>query len=285
MTAFQKLADIVRRHPLTSAFDISLWAVAMMTVTWVAFEYDLAMLWGEMTPRERQVSIEETIALSALYLIGLAIFIWRRLLEEKQDRARWSKTEAELHEQRSLAMVDPLTALPNRRQFIAALEKAALPGMLDPVAVYVLDLNGFKAVNDEHGHATGDEVLQIVAQRFRAEVRDGDLLARLGGDEFAVLAPGVKSRHAANEIGGRFASALSNDVMVHGRRHAIGVAIGVAFVPADGSTAQDVLHCADMAMYEAKQVGGSALRFFEDVTQSARLSPQFHSVSAGRQSG
>jgi diguanylate cyclase (GGDEF)-like protein len=282
MAVLQKLTGIIRRHPLTSAFDISLWAVVMMTVTWAAFEYDLAMLWGEMTPRERQVSTEETIVLSSLYVIGLAVFVWRRLLEEKQDRARWRKAEADLHEQRSLAMIDPLTALPNRREFMAALEKATSPGIVDTAAIYVLDLNGFKAVNDEHGHAAGDEVLQIVAQRFLAQVRDGDLLARLGGDEFAILAPGVKSRLAASEIGARFASALSNDVTIRGRRHAIGVSIGVAFIPGDGATGQDVLHCADLAMYEAKQVGGSALRFFDGVAQIARRAPQFNSASAQR---
>lgn len=282
MTILRKLTGIVRRHPLTSAFDISLWAFVMMTVTWLAFEFDLAMLWGDMTPRERQVSIEETVALSVLYMTGLAIFVWRRLLEEKQDRARWGKAEAELHEQRTLAMIDPLTALPNRREFMAALKKPALRSVDDAAAVYVLDLNGFKAVNDEYGHAAGDEVLQIVAQRFLAEVRDGDLLARLGGDEFAVLAPGVKSQHVANEIGSRFASTLSDDVTVHGRRHAIGVAIGVAFIPQDGSTAHDVLHCADLAMYEAKQVGGSALRFFEDATRSERQATHLHSASAQR---
>jgi diguanylate cyclase (GGDEF)-like protein len=278
----QKLAGIVRRHPLTSALDISLWAFAMMTVTWLAFEYDLGMLWGEMTPRERHISIEESLALSVLFVAGLAIFIWRRLLEEKQDRTRWGKAEAELHRQRTLAMVDPLTALPNRREFMAALEKTAMRGVDDIAAVYVLDLNGFKAVNDQHVHAVGDEVLQIVARRFLAEVRDGDLLARLGGDEFAVLAPGVKSQHVADEIGFRFASTLSNDVTVDGLRHAIGVAIGVAFIPHDGSTAQDVLHSADLAMYEAKQVGGSALRFFENSKRSTRQAQLLQPASAHR---
>lgn len=282
MAILQKLTGIVRRHPLTSALDISLWAFVMITLTWLAFEYDLAMLWGEMTPREHHISIEELIALSVLYAAGLAIFVWRRLSEEKQDRTRWGKAEAELHEQRTLAMVDPLTALPNRREFMAALEKATLRGVGDIAAVYVLDLNGFKAVNDQHGHAVGDEVLQIVAQRFLAEVRDGDLLARLGGDEFAVLAPGVKSQHVADEIGFRFASTLSNDVTVDGRRHAIGVAIGVAFIPHDGSTAQDVLHCADLAMYEAKQVGVSALRFFENSKRSTRQAQHLQPASAQR---
>ena len=187
-----------------------------------------------------------------------------------------------MHEQRTLAMVDPLTALPNRREFMAALEKATLRGVGDIAAVYVLDLNGFKAVNDQHGHAVGDEVLQIVAQRFLAEVRDGDLLARLGGDEFAVLVPGVKSQRVADEIGFRFASTLSNDVTVDGRRHAIGVAIGVAFIPHDGSTAQDVLHCADLAMYEAKQVGGSELRFFENSKRSTRQAQHLQPASAQR---
>jgi diguanylate cyclase (GGDEF)-like protein len=256
----------------------------MVTATWLALEYDILTLWGEMTPREREISVEETIALTVLYAAWLAIFVWRRLLEEKQDRERWGKAEAELREQRTLAMVDPLTALPNRREFMAALEKAASSRVDDgsAAAVYILDLNGFKAVNDEHGHAAGDEILQIVAQRFAAEVRDGDLLARLGGDEFAVLAPGVASQDVAFEIGSRFASTLSNDVTVHGRRHAIGVAIGVAFIPQDSSTAQEVLRCADLAMYVAKQAGGSALRFYEKSAQNGRRAQHLRPASARR---
>jgi diguanylate cyclase (GGDEF)-like protein len=130
-------------------------------------------------------------------------------------------------------------------------------------AFYLLDLNGFKRVNDKHGHAVGDELLRIVAKRFRAVARKEDLVARLGGDEFAVLACDVESREKATQIGERFVAALSEEITVAGRSHPIGVAIGVALYPEDGRLADEIMHHADLAMYKAKANKPSSLTFFE----------------------
>ena len=123
-------------------------------------------------------------------------------------------------------------------------------------------LDGFKRVNDEEGHATGDEVLRAVALRFRAVARTDDLVARLGGDEFAVLANGVHSRDEAVDIGQRFVDALKNPVLLGNRAYAVGVAVGVAFHPEDGTTAEELMHSADLAMYGAKATKRSGLRLF-----------------------
>ncbi len=187
--------------------------------------------------------------------------------EERRDLEQRLRTEFELRENRALALQDPLTALPNRRALTAELEAAMALARSDgkALAFYLLDLNGFKRVNDEEGHATGDEVLRAVAQRFRAVARTDDLVARLGGDEFAVLAVlanGVQSRDEAVDIGQRFVDALKNPVLLGNRAYAVGVAVGVACHPEDGTTAEELMHSADLAMYGAKATKRSGLRFF-----------------------
>ena len=97
-------------------------------------------------------------------------------------------------------------------------------------ALFMLDLNGFKRVNDRYGHAVGDHVLQVVVERFRRVARPSDLLARLGGDEFAVLSYDV-DKLGAQAIGKRFAAVLKNDIAADGHLHGIGVSIGAALFP------------------------------------------------------
>jgi diguanylate cyclase (GGDEF)-like protein len=157
-----------------------------------------------------------------------------------------------------------LTDLPNRRELRSALEAAItlLPAAGGSHAFYLLDLNGFKAVNDEYGHAAGDDVLRAVADRFRAVARKGDLLARVGGDEFAVLATNVSNRETAAQIGKRFAAALAQDIVSGTRTYRVGVAIGVALFPQDGATVEDIMHRADLAMYKAKAMKRSDVHFY-----------------------
>jgi diguanylate cyclase (GGDEF)-like protein len=123
-------------------------------------------------------------------------------------------------------------------------------------------------VNDHFGHAAGDCVLQVVAERFRRVARPADLLARLGGDEFAVLAYDVDRRGAAT-VGSRFVGALENKISVEGVGHDIGVSIGAVLIPKDCVTAQEILANADIAMYRAKGTERSALAFFCDVKVSS----------------
>ncbi len=173
----------------------------------------------------------------------------RRILAEREARA--------------LALEDPLTGLPNRRQFDEALAHAvaAPPRAGASHAVLALDLNGFKKVNDVYGHLAGDEVLAQVALRLRQAVREGDLVARLGGDEFAVLATHIASSEAATGVARRIIEALEPPVLSSQGEHQVGAAIGIALSPQDGGV-DEILRKADIALYRAKG-GTSALCFFE----------------------
>jgi diguanylate cyclase (GGDEF)-like protein len=168
-------------------------------------------------------------------------------------------------EARALAFEDALTGLPNRRQFDHALKAAlgAPPRAGGAHAVLLLDLNGFKRINDMFGHPAGDEALIQVAGRLRKAMRDDDLVARLGGDEFAVLAHHLAGPEAATGIARRIIEAFDAPVLAGGGEQILGTAIGVALAPKDGTTPEQLLRRADIALYRAKEEGGSALRFFE----------------------
>jgi diguanylate cyclase (GGDEF)-like protein len=265
MRTVGSLVRTVQRHPWSSAQDATLLASAMLLGLLLALEYDIVEFWEEYNASQRRLRLAEVFVLTGLLGLGIIGFVLRRMHEERRDLEHRLRAEAEMRENRALAMLDPLTALPNRRALNEALETAIASARSGGTALafYLLDLNGFKRVNDEHGHAAGDEVLKAVAQRLRAAARNGDLIARLGGDEFAVLAGGVGSREEAFDIGQRFVAALGNPVRVADRAYAVGVAVGVAFYPEDGVTAEELVHHADLAMYTAKAGKQSSLRFFE----------------------
>ena len=136
-------------------------------------------------------------------------------------------------------------------------------------AFFLIDLNDFKRVNDLHGHALGDRVLQVVAERFRTAARPSDLLARLGGDEFAVLSYDV-DRETAHAIGHRFIATLASEIRVGEHLHEIGASIGAALIPDHGTTAEEIIHNADLAMYRAKGQDRSSLAFSEPTASHPR---------------
>jgi diguanylate cyclase len=156
------------------------------------------------------------------------------------------REQAAQHEQ--AALHDPLTGLPNRallhRQ---AAERMSVPG--GGFAVLLLDLDGFKRINDVHGHATGDAVLCEVAERMRGAVRSSDVVCRLGGDEFAVL---LSDPDVAEATAQRLQVLLEQPTQIGGRTFLVGASIGSARFPADGTAFADVLALADSQMYDAK---------------------------------
>ncbi len=171
---------------------------------------------------------------------------------------RATQEHAALH---SLAHTDPLTGLLNRRGLNSALAAAlhnCAPDKL--LTVYMLDLDGFKLVNDQHGHDVGDELLEIVAKRLRASMRTGDGIARLGGDEFVVMAAGVNSDKQAAELGDKLLNALSLPYALSQQICHVGVTIGYTLAPLDGDKADALLKQADAAMYAGKQSGRNCLR-------------------------
>ncbi|MEV6280882.1 diguanylate cyclase [Nocardia sp. NPDC051832] len=152
---------------------------------------------------------------------------------------------------------DSLTGLANRSLILSQLA-AALASSADPQVSTVLfiDLDGFKAINDTLGHAIGDTVLQIVAQRLQRALRGDDLVGRLGGDEFLVLLAGPTRREDLDALVQRLRSTMSEPIVARGHRIEVNASIGVTeLVQGDHRTPEAVLHDADVAMYRAKPVG------------------------------
>ena len=175
-----------------------------------------------------------------------------------------SKTarDERLHRQ---AHYDPLTALPNRLLFLDRLaqELATATAGLGRGAVLYIDLDHFKRVNDTVGHAAGDQLLIIVAQRLRSCVKDGDTVARLGGDEFTVILRNVADPDAARAVGERIIESLQLPVNIGGKDHYVAASIGMTLFPDDGQTIEELMRNADTAMYRAKELGRGRAMFFD----------------------
>lgn len=160
---------------------------------------------------------------------------------------------------RQLAYHDMLTGLPNRRLVMDRLEMAMVQAHRrgHSLAVMMLDLDGFKAINDTAGHAAGDQVLITTAQRLRQSVRAGDTVARLGGDEFLIVLPELSHSREAAVVADKVVAAVRAPLAVDDERLVLGVSVGIAFYPEDGAGLADLLHRADASMYAAKRTGGS----------------------------
>lgn len=174
------------------------------------------------------------------------------------------------------AQHDVLTDLANRSYFSSWLRHAIGPAS-DParIAVFFLDLDRFKEVNDTLGHPAGDELLRGVSSRLREAVGELGLVSRLGGDEFAVALPQDSTGITPAELARRIIRCLAVPFDVEGQRISIGVSIGIALCPDNGAAPTDLLRCADMALYRAKHAGKGTYCFFEDeMSRAARYQKQ-----------
>ncbi|HEV7923122.1 MAG TPA: sensor domain-containing diguanylate cyclase [Thermoanaerobaculia bacterium] len=154
------------------------------------------------------------------------------------------------------AMHDQLTGLPNREQLESILGARIARG--DPFAIAFLDLNGFKRINDEQGHACGDRILQTVARRLSSSVRGNDTAARLGGDEFVIVLEGISSRDAALEALQRLLTRVAEPIPDGDRTFTVSATAGVAVFPSDAQTSHSLLSVADAGMYAEKRPTRSA---------------------------
>jgi diguanylate cyclase (GGDEF)-like protein/PAS domain S-box-containing protein len=177
-----------------------------------------------------------------------------RLVGVTADVTRRKEAEFRLAD---LALQDHLTGLPNRRALDESLAQAVARARREgePLALMLLDLDGFKQVNDALGHLAGDKVLAEAARRLRTCVRRDDAVARFGGDEFAVVASGFGDRRRLERLALRIAALLGRPVEVDGAAATavIGVSIGIAILPDDGATPVELLGRADAALYAAKR--------------------------------
>lgn len=179
----------------------------------------------------------------------------------EREIAERRQSEAEV---RHLATHDALTGLPNRRRLLEVLEFAiqnAL-GKGSSCGLIYFDLDRFKAINDEHGHLVGDEVLTRIAEQLRAGSREGEMAARLGGDEFAIVVEDVENMETCTARSLEIARSLSSQILVHSREStgpalldlAIKASFGVALCPVHGNDSDSLIRAADQAMYRAKRV-------------------------------
>ena len=183
---------------------------------------------------------------------------WMRVLSLRIAGIRRSAERTELEKAAlvSLAHTDALTGLPNRRGLQLSLAQALpLCRGESAVAVYLLDLDGFKPVNDRLGHDAGDDRLVQVGQRLRRQLRHSDVVARLGGDEFVIMTTGITGEDEALVLGRKLLAAFDLPFEVHGQPVRVGLTIGFALAPHDGREAEGLLKRADAAMYAGKQSG------------------------------
>ena len=164
-----------------------------------------------------------------------------------------------------LAYYDPLTGLANRalfrREINDVLTRWTRTGA--PATLLLLDLDRFKEVNDSLGHAAGDELLVKVAHMISRKLENNHFLARLGGDEFAIIVPEIADRSAVQKLAIEVITAMSQPIMLERGEVNIGTSIGVATMPHDGTTLNDLLRNADLALYRAKEEGRGRFKFFE----------------------
>lgn len=200
------------------------------------------------------------IAITALGATSIA----RQRRREFRERLSEARNNAEMLEK--LAQHDPLTGLPNRALLENRFEQAIALHLRrkQMLALAFLDLDGFKTINDTHGHSVGDALLVELGKRMKSVLRDGDTLARLGGDEFVAIITDLNVKEDANRILQRLLVACSNPVSIGAVSVQVTVSIGVAFVPTHGTGIDMLLRKADQAMYLAKQSGRSQYRFFEE---------------------
>lgn len=190
-------------------------------------------------------------------MVGLAVLPVYFLTLLRQLQHLNGQLREELEKTRHIARHDTLTALANRHQFYERLEEEIRRRRRHGggFALMFIDLDGFKAINDELGHQAGDQLLQEVARRLHDSARETDLAARLGGDEFAMLIDNISTEQEVLEPALRIAAAINRPVALHGQLRPLSGSIGISLYPTHGTDTDSLTRNADLAMYAAKRQG------------------------------
>ncbi|MBK9026775.1 MAG: EAL domain-containing protein [Propionivibrio sp.] len=195
----------------------------------------------------------------------------RALRQARQRHSIETELISSREQLRQLSEHDPLTGLANRRGFEIFLEAAIARARRgnDRLAILLLDLDDFKSINDTLGHDAGDVVLKEVAKRLNAAVRDSDLLCRLGGDEFAVLMTNFDENEQVKLLADRIVALLQEPIHLVASDHVVTTSIGIAVLDTCAENVVDLLKCADVAMYQAKQDGRNQSRYYSTTLQES----------------
>lgn len=224
---------------------ITLAASALLALHWLAAPFLIYFYpsWG----RNAFLLGTSLVLVQYLSLLLAVLALFQTRLLEAEARAL------------EMAYVDPLTGLNNQRYMTSLFEHALVlatrPHQI--VAVFYIDLDNFKPINDTAGHAAGDQVLKTMAARMKSVTRSTDICARIGGDEFVVIATQLEDESQASEIARKLLAQMTRFVSVGDKNFQLGASIGISLYPRHGTAIGELVQCADQAMYEVKQNGKS----------------------------
>jgi len=232
---FQRRLEARSTGRLAIVTGFSIWALFFVFHPWIVTQAAYTDLASHVWNMQK-----------SLISIGMILV----MLEEQAAKSQW------------LALHDDLTGLPNRRMFATNLNKAIEHSdrRKTSLALVVLDLNGFKKINDSLGHMVGDQVLREVSTTLRKNVRAYDTVARLGGDEFIIVATDMASDSAAQRFADSIRSAIEQPIVVHGQPMMVTASLGIAIYPDDAKDAAKLLRLADQRMYLLKKRPTQATR-------------------------
>ncbi|GGJ90241.1 putative bifunctional diguanylate cyclase/phosphodiesterase [Pseudomonas matsuisoli] len=267
--------DIEKRHWQRFAAALLL-GTAIVALHYCGIEARSIALLGNVAPQWQPANDRAQLS-GAIGIITLLLMV-TAVLTERIDR-RLQHRNDDLHRMRALlkrldrpddvlhmaAHQDPLTQLLNRRGLETVFEERLLEHRASghPLALMFLDIDHFKRINDSLGHDAGDQLLKVIAQRVRGELRDGDSIARFGGDEFCILVP-VEHEEEARGLARRVMQKMKEPISLSGRNLVMTTSIGISFFPDHGNTPEELMKHADLALYQSKEAGRDGVHLFDN---------------------
>lgn len=233
------------------------WGNHMLALTVLVVSGFIALEWNGFAFMQSIAPNNIGMSRIMITMLNLAVVAAMALVYERTTANLQRERDAEHQRYMRLAKIDPLTGLENRRNFDAEvgrrIETAVVQHMPPHFTLCFIDLDGFKAVNDRHGHNIGDEVLRVVSDRLRAASRAVDVVGRHGGDEFMLMLDSVSDRPTLDAMAQRLIDSLKQPISTSVGMVSIGASLGFAQFPDDARDLDSLKKAADLAMYEAKR--------------------------------
>lgn len=236
--------------------------IGLIVVTLVSFlvagHFDVLEEFIEFSEAHEDWELDELLTTSFAVMIYLAIVLYSKTKQLHKEIAERIQTQEQVTR---LATLDPLTDLPNRREFLPHLEQAIKKADIDNdlQALLFIDIDDFKRINDNYGHAVGDELLVDIARVLQSSIRRTDKICRIAGDEFIVHLPNLGTQEEVALVADKILAGVS--VL---REGSITLSIGIAMIPWDAKTSVELIANADHAMYQAKEAGKNRYCFYSE---------------------
>ncbi|WP_299861065.1 EAL domain-containing protein [uncultured Hoeflea sp.] len=257
-----------KKNDGSAKLDAALLLVLFIAAYFYAVSIEAFELLIEFMENHEHWQLDELLTSLALIGFGGFVFAWRRYLETRRELEKRKAAEADVN---WLAHFDPLTELPNRRMLNEFARKFDCDNDQrrggNCYVIYSIDLDGFKKINDLHGHAAGDHLLKIVASRLTSFFPE-DLIVRLGGDEFVVIAKAL-AQTDVKQTGMELCKIIGAPMNLEGNNAEVGTSIGIVLLPAQTGSLEEAIQCADIAMYTAKKSTSTKVLLFKEVMREA----------------